>query len=218
MNLIKHYDSYRAAVLRDALDEGSWYAKQIKTTQGLPVYDWLSTKVEDIQNCARLGLDSQYRVAVESHQTGLIALYEAMVADHLWDYRNPTPQQLLDLIDEQGTNWFKFARRHLKIPTTMPDGSVKAMVWIPRYVFPWLAIATSGPDIVAFDADELQFMRGHMDLARDMFRFKLQYPTQKIFGAEGTGFSVAKPWLCNTETVVRDWTAPLFLKPEDMQQ
>lgn len=220
MNLVKHYEMYRKAVIEGALDEGSWYAKQIKTKDGSTVYDWLNAKVEEVKTAAKADRKNAYRAAVEAHQSGLMDLYAAMVTDHLWDYRQCGPQQLLDLIDEQGTNWFKHAKQHVKISVDMANGTKTPMILAPRYVYPWLSMATSGSAVV-FDADELDFMRLNMHLAKAMFMHKLTNPEMKIFGENNDGkfrgFLTQKPWLANTEYAVNDWTAPLFIRVEDMQ-
>lgn len=220
MNLVKHYESYRKAVIEGALDEGSWYAKQIKTKSGGTVYDWLNAKVEEIKAAVKADRKNAYRAAMEAHQSGLIDLYAAMVTDHLWDYRRCGPQQLLDLIDEQGTSWFKHAKQHIKSSVAMASGTSVPMLWVPRYIYPWLSMATGGGAVV-FDADELDLMRRNMHLAKAMFTYKLSHWDEKIFGENNDGkfrgFLTQKPWLANTEYAVNDWTAPLFIRVEDMQ-
>jgi hypothetical protein len=204
MDLAKHFDAYRKSVLRDALDEGSWYAKQIRTRDGQPVYDWLSAKVEEIKAAIREGRLVAYRRLVDQHQTAMIHLYEAMVADHLWDYKQVGPQQLLDLIDEQGTNWFKFCKTYLKMSV---EGT--PMLWVPRYIYPWMAMAQEGT--VVFDADELHVLRQYPAQAKRMFLEKQAEPSMKIFASTpNASYLKQKPFLCNTAGAVNDWTAPLF--------
>lgn len=212
MDLAKHYESYKRSLLKDALGESAWYSKQIRTNTGEPVFDWLSRRVETIKEYVATGAELVYKSSIERHQEAMIHLFEAMVEDHLWDYKLCGPEQLLDLIDDQGCNWFKFAKRHLKFNV---EGT--PMVWVPRYVYPWAALGTNGT-CVAFDADELYVLRRYPAQAKRMFLEKQASPGMKIFATTpNASYLKQKPWLCNTESAVNDWTAPLFIKPEDMQ-
>lgn len=218
MDLKKHYESYRAAVLRDALDEGSWYAKQIKVgPTKTTVYDWLSGQVAMIKEAVSAGREEQYRFYLVQHQKAMIDLYEAMVKDYLWDYKNVTPQQVLDLIDEQGTNWFKFSQCTFRCKVTLkedPRGDYSLpMLWTPRYTTAAMSFAASGG--IVFDADELHLLSKHLDKAKAAFAAKTATPSVKFTDATDRVFIGCHPREINSDIKVQDWTAPLFNSVEN---
>lgn len=223
MNLSKHFESYRASLRKDALDGFDEYASIVGTAKPdrFPkVIDYLKYAFQCTSSAVKSVDEQGYKAWVVRHQEAMIALFDRMVGDHLWDYENTTPEDLFDMIQRLGWNWYKFCRLPIlfKLRTGLNGGPDKLldMVFIPRYA-PEFKNKWGAKDLIVLDADEGSiFFDGTKTpkFTHPVIEFKMAHPGQKLLRVDVAGKEnqcYYKPVAAiNDADVVVDWSLPLF--------
>lgn len=223
MDLNKHFQTYRASLGKDALEGCVEYTKSVPTAQPEiypTVYDYLHVALNNVRESVFKNNESEYRLWIGRHQTGMVAIFERMVRAALPE--TLTKHAILDLIRDKGWNWFKFnpasVTIDLNLGKTAPE--MVTLCWVPRYSKKFSEHWNTS-SAVPFDADELEQFWILMDdettpqrLTQPAIEFKKRNPGQKLISLstrEGTNIGLYKPiGLVNSDNTVVDWTLPLF--------
>lgn len=216
MDLAKHFAAYRESLRKDALDGFDDYAATIPTAKP-DVYpktiDYLKHAFSSCLSAVRNNHEPAYREWLPRHQGAMIALFDRMVEDDMWDYKNTTAASLMALITDRGWNWFKFCRKSLELTLRvgllgMPEAPLK-VVFIPRYSEDFKGLWSATGQVV-FDADEGRFVFGEKlgpDFSHPIMNHKLWNPGYKLVSGEPRYTAIAS---LNTPEAVVDWSLPLF--------
>lgn len=211
MNLSEHFNSYRQSVLKDSLEDSTWYAQQraTKNPAAWPTaYDYTTYVLGDIKLAIERGNEANYKIFLQRHQQAMIALFEAMVEEELWGYSNLKGEDLLRLIDNRGPKWFKFSKHSITMKLRLADGAEHQMTWVPRYSEAFARLWREPAGHLVFDADELYLLRS---CGKDMLKVRQNFPGMKAFLlTPGGSTTVSKTVESINKDQVRDWTLPLF--------
>lgn len=212
MDLKEHFAAYLQALSSEALDGCEDYSKSVITQnpEKFPtIYNYISWIKYVARNAVRANCFDTYSTYIKRHQFAMIALFERMVSDLMWDYAGSTPKDILDLAHERGWNWFKFSKRPLKIPLVV-DGMGVVITLIPRYSEA-LAERWQEPGRVMFDANEWSYILRRKDPSYSLavIHAKIKQHSSKL------DLTQQNPGLyplgdLNRGRVV-DWTLPLTL-------
>lgn len=222
MNPEKHFDSYRASVLKDVLPGSVEFSKTIPSSDPeFPdsLFHQLNRTVTYIKDCISAGNREIYKTWVVKHQSGMAHLLQQMVTVVLGEGK-PTPDQVFDLIHQRGWPWFKFSTHPCQLDMTfdMKDGPLPVkVVWVPRYDSRWKRDWTE-PGTATFDAGELGLIWKTTPPAAEVIHpvilFKLKNPGSKIVEASlsdrDVGVTYHSVENMNTADEVVDWSLPLF--------
>jgi hypothetical protein len=220
MDTLKHFELYRASLKKDALEGFDDYAGTIPTAKPdlyPKTIDYLKHAFSHTSAAAHEQREPDYRAWVARHQGAMLALFDRMVEDLLWDYHCTTERDLLDLIQNHGWNWFKFCRMafivKLKVALGGPPERLVDIVFIPRYS-PEFKKHWAAKGSVVLDADEAKFFfseKKNPTLTHPVMLFKLDNPGQKLLRVTSQNQCFYKPVdeLNGPDTVV-DWSLPLF--------
>jgi hypothetical protein len=215
VDLVRHLETYRTSLRKDALTGCAEYSKNLPTDDYPSVFNYLSEALRNAQAAAEAGDHHNYRTWVSRHRDGTVALFERMVQEALWDYEDVSAEHIHQMVNDRGWPWYKFCKRWLDMTMRMTlDGAEQSvrMVWLPRYTREF----TDGwfwKDRVVFDADELGWLMTAGNTPKDtgpVVKFKLDNPQQKFVKVEG-GAVFYKPLLkVNEGAEIVDWTLRLF--------
>jgi len=218
----KHFDSYRASVLKDVLAGSVEFSKTIPSIDpeapGSSFYH-MNTAVTYIKDCISGGHREIYKTWVVKHQAMMLHLLNKMAATVLGEGR-PTPDQVFDLIHQRGWSWFKFSSHACQLNMTfdMKDGPLPVkVVWVPRYDSQWKKDWTE-PGTATFDAGELAMIWKSTpppaEVIHPVILFKLKNQGHRIVEASLTDRDIGVTYKpienINTTDEVVDWSLPLF--------
>lgn len=213
MNIASHFESYRASLKRDALEGFDEYATIVATAKpdAYPkVIDYLKHAFSRTASAVQSGVEAEYRIWVERHQGAMVALFDRMVEDELWDYRGTTAKDLMDLITNRGWHWFKFCRKSLCFTMSgIVEGKLD-VVFIPRYAESFRKEWAAAEGRVVFDAAEGRYLFGEKkgpDYTHPIIHHKLKNPGHRLVDGAPTYRSAEQ---VNTPEAVIDWSLPLF--------
>lgn len=209
MDLVDHFSQFRASLLKDALEGCQDYAKAVPT--GKPdLYPTIATYINklrhDIASAVETGDVDGYATGLGRYQFAMIALFEKMVSETLFDSTNITPKDVLGLAETNGWNWVKFCKKSIAIPFRIEKTQKDiTLVVVPRYSEEFRS-AWGRRGAPVFDANEMgEIMKRKDALFSDhMIESKLDLPPCKL--ADGLFHNVA---LINKDGINRDWTLPL---------
>jgi len=220
MNMVKHFETYRTSLGKDALDGCAEYAKTIPTAKPEiypTAFDYLNLALKGAREAIGKEDKLGYKSWVNNHQRAMTALLEKMSAEKIPAGKEITA--LLDFIHDKGWKWYKFCSKVIIMDITMPlpdsEPRTVPVVWIPRYTEQYAPYWKS-EDAAVFDADEMGFFltkgRRAPSEMQVVVDFKLKNPGTKFLKAdadERTGFfkPIAR---VNSDDTVTDWSLPLF--------
>lgn len=219
MNIAEHFQLYRAQLKVESLPGCVEYAKQKVTAKPeafATAYDYLLMAMGRLRDIVAVDDRQGYAEWLPRHQYAMVSIFEEMVAESLWDYRQIDAESLLRLIDTEGLGWFKFSAKSLEFKLDL-GGKKVDLILVPRYDQKYQK--TWGRDGVAvFDANEAAAVFSGRSLepgktskvALEVVAFKLSLPRHKVVRIEG-GVASHKPVAkLNKEGGVDDWTLPLW--------
>jgi hypothetical protein len=204
MDIVKHYEAYRASVSNDLFEEFESFCAETPTKNPArwpTVESFLKYAVSNIRSSKDM---LSYKKALMIHKETVIQILEKMV--EIVVSREPSYKReitVLNLAVEHGFNWFKFSR------VTVTFNNLKI---IPRYEARFMSDAQYRP---LFDADEYELILATKSKseANRALALKKKEGCIKIHTWDEHGFGFSPIQQVNNETAVRDWTLPLF--PED---
>lgn len=202
--LQEHYDSYRQSIARDALEGFVEHAKSIPTSnqeRWSKVYDYLRHVVEKIQIAIRTHDESAYRGAIKNHQECMVLLFTHMVDEYLTHMSIPAEHRVLDMIQNRGWKWFKFA------PLGWDIGNVSVIPRLSIFRIPRLA----KPPMIYLDSDEWQMVLNRGITSSDISRLSNKKSREWIKILPDQGWSCL-PLDQYNQGQIRDWTLDLFPK------
>ncbi len=209
MDTARHFSSYRESLKKDALGGFDAYASIITTAQpdSYPhAIDYLKHTFAHAASTAASQNAASYKIWVERHRFAMMALFDRMVEDVLWDYRSVKATSLTRLVEENGWSWFKFCRLPLSVKMQIEGGPVD-IVFVPRYDEAFRSF-WSRPGQATLDADEGRIIFSEKpDVTVPIIRRKLEAPGHKMVGEERLFRPVEG---LNGPSAVVDWSLPLF--------
>ena len=225
MDTAKHFESYRSSLKKSALEGFDEYAAVIPTAKPHEypkTIDYIRHAFGNATSAAKEQRRDDYRLWVDRHRRAMLALFDRMVSDELWDYRLVDELSLLRLIEQRGWNWFKFCRIPLELTlsgltlttSTASTSEPRTVYLVPRYSEEFRRFWEKG---LALDADEAAlFLRKEGDLKTPTFttpvlNYKNSNPGQKLLSVDtSTVCRYSGISDINTCLSVVDWSLPLF--------
>jgi hypothetical protein len=217
MKIKSHFTSYRESLAKDVLDGYQEFSKATPTAQPETyptVFDYLNFVVNNVRMAVLTDKAQDYKVWLQRHRAGMIALFEKMVEDVM---PSTVGLGVYDLIKERGWNWFKFSPVGVSMQMTLQKQTPEQVTvnWVPRYSQKF-ALTWNTPGEATFDADELsQFWKltdNPTAATWPAIEFKRDHPGQKLIRVDMTdGAGYYKPVnQVNSDDTVVDWTLTLF--------
>jgi hypothetical protein len=210
MSLQKHFESYRASLRKDSLEECEAYSRNIKTQtpEKYPtIFSYLSMLMENLKIAVAKEHESQYWTYITTHQKAMITLFERMAFEMVWDNENPESDILLALAKEYGWKWYKFCRTSMKISCKIAEEPMEIFV-IPRYSCAFEDVWSK--NAIVFDADEMSLIESEegKKQGKEIIDYKRMSTKirHKIMSIPVVGVPVSD---INNSVMVRDWSLSL---------